>query len=99
MATNTRGIKMTGLQKACSLTKKIENTGLHVQVDYNLKTHRIYAKELTSGTEFQYDDPDIIRVGNYMEYTTMQKIADHTFHAVKYRERLTEFYNKIERGL
>ena len=97
MAVYRYGIKMTGLKKAASETKRLSKYSCgHVQIDYNATTGEIlsyYFKDINSF--IKYKDTTIMRIGNTYMPMSMQQIADMVMVTLFIEQKTT---NRMERS-
>ena len=87
MAVNTYGLKMVDLSKTAGETRNLRGyyTGVYHQLNYNTATGEIwtdYHYSIGQNTWSQYNDADIINIGNICNPTTMQGIADMIHNAI-----------------
>lgn len=80
-AINKYGHKMTGLKAASSATKELRGyySGEYVELFYDLSTGAVWTKyqcSLGQNNWTEYDDSNIVCIGNISEPVTMQEIAD-----------------------
>lgn len=74
-------MKMTGIKKAAGESKQLTDyySGHYLQVNYNKASDEIttnYHYNLGANSWTEYNDPDIITVGNLYEPTTMSEIRE-----------------------
>lgn len=80
-AINKHGYEMTGLEAASAETKSLRgsNDAEYAELFYQTSTGEVWAKYHFSPGQnnwTEYEDPDIVKIGNVVRYATPQKIAD-----------------------
>lgn len=88
MKINTYGKKMNGIRKASGETKGLTGyySGHYVQISYDKVTGDVltnYHYSLGQNSWSEYNDPNVITIGNYSEPMTMQAIADEINNALE----------------
>ena len=74
---NTHGLKMIGLRNACAETRKIHNTGLVLEISYDLNAGKIITKEYADWNSYTvFDSESIQTVMRTSISPTQQEIAD-----------------------
>ena len=81
MTIDTHELKMTGLKAAAGSTKDLTGyySGLYEELFYDRSTGEVWTVRqwsLGHNTWTVYHDPDVIKIGDLSEPTTMQEIAD-----------------------
>lgn len=81
--TNTYGLKMTGLRRACGATKGLYPYGPFVEeIIYDMDSGRIRTNELLSSSYTRPELPEIC-AWTATQPLTMQEIADRIYDAVR----------------
>ena len=84
MKTNTHGLKMTGLKKVASESKNegFFSRGGKLQLNYNIKTGKLWTDDLVGDSWVEYNDDDVVVITSIRNACTMQEIADIVFEKV-----------------